>query len=46
MLKLANSGAKVLHHRCVEIARDNNIPIYVKSTFEESSIRNIGLQPR
>ena len=37
MLKLANNGAKVLHNKCVEIAMNNNVPIYVKSTFKEDS---------
>lgn len=35
MLEMASSGAKVLHNRCVEIAKKYNIPINVKSTFEE-----------
>jgi aspartate kinase len=43
MLELANSGAKVLHNRCVEIAKCSNMPIYVKSTFKENSIRYVGL---
>ena len=34
MLELASLGAKVLHSRCVEIGKKYNIPIYVKSTFE------------
>lgn len=38
MLKLANSGAKVLHNRCVEIGKKYKVPITVKSTFEEDSI--------
>lgn len=37
MLELASLGAKVLHNRCVEIGKKYNIPIYVKSTFEEES---------
>lgn len=37
MLELASLGAKVLHNRCVEIGDKFNIPIYVKSTFEENS---------
>ena len=37
MLELSSLGAKVLHNRCVEIANKNNIPIYVKSTFEKES---------
>ncbi len=35
MLELASSGAKVLHNRCVEIGKNYNIPIYVKSSLEE-----------
>lgn len=38
MLELASMGAKVLHNRCVEIGQKYNIPIYVKSTFENESI--------
>lgn len=37
MLELANLGAKVLHNRCVEIGKNFNIPIIVKSTFKEKS---------
>lgn len=37
MLELASLGAKVLHNRCVEIGDKFNIPIYVKSTFEENN---------
>lgn len=37
MLELSTVGAKVLHNRCVEIGQKFNIPIYVKSTFEEES---------
>ena len=37
MLELASSGAKVLHNRCVEIGKNFNIPIIVKSTFEDNS---------
>lgn len=35
MLELASLGAKVLHNRCVEIGKKNNIPINVRSSFEE-----------
>lgn len=38
MLNLANSGAKVLHNKCVEIGKEFNVPIYVKSSFEENPI--------
>lgn len=37
MLELASLGAKVLHNRCVEIGKNFNIPIVVKSTFEEET---------
>ena len=33
MLELAAAGAKVLHLRCVEYARRNNLPIHVRSSF-------------
>ena len=33
MLKMANNGAKVLHNKCVEIAKEYKVPIIVKSTF-------------
>ena len=38
MLKLANSGAKVLHNKCIEIGAKFNVPIYVKSSFEKKPI--------
>ena len=34
MLELASAGAKVLHNRCVEIAKKYNVPISVRSTFK------------
>lgn len=34
MLEMANNGAKVLHNKCVEIAKKYKVPITVKSTFE------------
>lgn len=37
MLELASLGAKVLHNRCVEIGKKYDVPIYVKSTFEDES---------
>ena len=37
MLEMASMGAKVLHNRCVEIARKFDIKLYVKSTFIENS---------
>ncbi len=38
MLELASLGAKVLHNRCVEIGKNYEVPINVKSTFENNSI--------
>lgn len=38
MLELANSGAKVLHNKCIEIGKKFNVPIYVKSSFEDNPI--------
>jgi aspartate kinase len=35
MLELANLGAKVLHPRSVELAKNYNIPLVVKSSFVE-----------
>lgn len=35
MLNLANKGAKVLHNKCVEYAKEHNVIIHVKSSFEE-----------
>lgn len=37
MVDVANEGAKVLHNRCVEIAKKFNIPIIAKSTFNEDN---------
>ena len=37
MLEMANNGAKVLHNKCVELAKEYNVPILVKSTFEEGT---------
>ncbi len=37
MLKLSNSGAKVLHNKCIEIGKKFHVPIYVKSSFEENA---------
>lgn len=36
MIEMAKSGAKVLHTKCVEIAKESNVPIIVKSTFVEN----------
>ena len=35
MLEMANNGAKVLHNKSVEFAKRYNVPIIVKSTFED-----------
>ena len=35
MLEMAASGAKILHLRCVEYARRNDIPIHVRSSFSD-----------
>lgn len=37
MLDMANHGAKVLHNKCVKYAKDNSVPIIVKSTFQEGN---------
>lgn len=37
MLKLANNGAKILHNKSVEIAKEYNVPIHVKSIYNEQS---------
>lgn len=37
MLELAKLGAKVLHPRSVELARKYDLPLVVKSTFEEGN---------
>lgn len=34
MLELASAGAKVLHNRCVEIAKRHNLKVAVRSTFK------------
>ena len=36
MLEMARSGAKVLHDRCVELARDHGILLEVLSSFEDA----------
>src|SRR5699024_12002286 len=35
MLELAASGTKILHLRCVEYARQYNIPLHVRSSFSQ-----------
>ena len=37
MLSLSNNGAKVLHNKSVELAKKYNIPIYVKSVYNNST---------
>ena len=37
MISMANSGAKVLHNKCVNMAKEFKVPIIVKSTFEEGT---------
>lgn len=34
MLELSNNGAKVLNHRCVQLAAKNNIVIHARSSFD------------
>lgn len=36
MIEMAESGAKVLHTKCVKMAKENKVPIIVKSTFVEN----------
>lgn len=38
MLELASLGAKVLHNRCIEIGKNYNIPINVKSSFNINTV--------
>ena len=37
MLEYAASGSKVLHPRCVEIAHTHDVPLHVKSSFNNKS---------
>ncbi len=46
MLELAAHGAQVLHPRCVEIARRFNVPLVVRSSFEDSKGTVIGAMER
>ena len=41
MLELSSMGAKVLHNRCVEIGKKYDLPIVVKSTFEDESVGTV-----
>ena len=36
MLELSNNGAKVLHNKCIEMAKENLLQIIVKSTFKDN----------
>lgn len=42
MLEMANLGAKVLHNRCVEVAKEYNVPLLVKSSFNNNEGTLIG----
>lgn len=51
MQALASEGAKVLHDRCVELAKRNNVPFITGSTFNENpgthithKLENIGVK--
>ena len=35
MIEMAENGAKVLHTKCVKMAKENNVPIIVKSSFKD-----------
>lgn len=37
MLNLSNNGAKVLHNKSVKLAKEFNMPIHVKSVYDENS---------
>ena len=37
MLDLANNGARILHNKSVKLAKDFNIPIYIKSIYNKNS---------
>ncbi len=37
MMELASAGAKVLHPRSVELAKKYNVPVYVKSSFNDET---------
>lgn len=36
MIELSSNGAKVLHTKCVELAKEKNIAIHAKSTFNDN----------
>lgn len=45
VFQLANLGARVVHPRAVEIARQFRVPLYVRSTFENRPGTRIGPSP-
>ena len=38
MLHLSNNGAKVLHNKSVKLAKEFNVPIHVKSLYDEDAL--------
>jgi aspartate kinase len=42
VFQLAHLGARVIHPRAVEMARQFQVPLYVRSTFEESPGTSVG----
>ena len=36
MLNLSNNGAKVLHNKSVKVAKEFNMPIHIKSVYDEN----------
>ena len=38
MIEMAKNGAKVLHSKCVEMAKKYSVPIIVKSSFKNDSV--------
>lgn len=41
MLEMANNGAKVLHNKCIKLAKEKQVKIIVKSTFLEESVGTV-----
>ena len=41
MIVMAKNGAKVLHSKCVEMAKKYGVPIIVKSSFQDDSLGTI-----
>lgn len=37
MIEMAENGAKVLHTKCVKMAKENSVPIVVKSSFVDNA---------